>query len=74
MGCEPLEEPSCRPDISSCWYGDDHRIWLVSLHSYEPVPRRKIWSQMENRHSSPPGRRGVREDAKLMVAAGGQSG
>jgi hypothetical protein len=74
MSCEPLDESSCRLDISSRWYGDDHCVWLVSLHRYEPVSQRKIWSKMENRHSSPPGRRGVREDAELMMAAGGQSG
>ena len=71
---EPLDELSCRLDISSCWYGEDYRIWLVSLHRYEPVPHRKIWSEMENRHPSPPGRRSVCEDAELMMAAGGQSG
>jgi len=74
MGCQPPDEPSCRLDISSRWYGDDHSIWLVSLHRYKPVPHRKIWSKMKNRHPSPPGRRGVREDAELMMAAGGQSG
>ena len=65
MGYEPLDEPSCRLDISSRWYGDNHRVWLVSLHRYEPVSQRKIWSKIENRHPSPPGRRGVREDAEL---------